>query len=111
MVLLTLSLQAERWPCDGSVWSLRSEQSTPSCESSTLDVLKLDTDELAVSLWVVQSVLCERSVGRRAELLGYFVRLAQQLQQLGNLHCACAIVSALQSAPLFRLTKTWAQVI
>ncbi|KAH6948240.1 hypothetical protein HPB50_023288 [Hyalomma asiaticum] len=62
-----------------------------------------------VSLWVVQSVLCERSVGRRAELLGYFVRLAQQLQQLGNLHGACAIVSALQSAPLFRLTKTWAQ--
>uniref|UniRef100_A0A131YSB1 Ras specific guanine nucleotide releasing factor ralgps1 n=1 Tax=Rhipicephalus appendiculatus TaxID=34631 RepID=A0A131YSB1_RHIAP len=146
--------EAERWPCDGSVWSLRSEQPTPSCES-TLDVLKLDTDELAnqltlldlqvflkvhpqelagcgwnrrekvqlapnvvaltgrfnhVSLWVVQSVLCERSVGRRAELLGYFVRLAQQLQQLGNLHGACAIVSALQSAPLFRLTKTWAQV-
>ncbi|XP_054917927.1 ras-specific guanine nucleotide-releasing factor RalGPS1-like isoform X2 [Dermacentor andersoni] len=147
--------EAKRWPCDGSVWSLRSEQPTPSCESSTLDVLKLDTDELAnqltlldvqvflkvhpqelagcgwnrrekvqlapnvvaltgrfnhVSLWVVQSVLCERSVGRRAELLGYFVRLAQQLQQLGNLHGACAIVSALQSAPLFRLTKTWAQV-
>ncbi|XP_050049659.1 ras-specific guanine nucleotide-releasing factor RalGPS1-like isoform X3 [Dermacentor andersoni] len=146
--------EAKRWPCDGSVWSLRSEQPTPSCESSTLDVLKLDTDELAnqltlldvqvflkvhpqelagcgwnrrekvqlapnvvaltgrfnhVSLWVVQSVLCERSVGRRAELLGYFVRLAQQLQQLGNLHGACAIVSALQSAPLFRLTKTWAQ--
>ncbi|XP_037527567.1 ras-specific guanine nucleotide-releasing factor RalGPS1 isoform X4 [Rhipicephalus sanguineus] len=146
--------EAERWPCDGSVWSLRSEQPTSSCESM-LDVLKLDTDELAnqltlldlqvflkvhpqelagcgwnrrekvqlapnvvaltgrfnhVSLWVVQSVLCERSVGRRAELLGYFVRLAQQLQQLGNLHGACAIVSALQSAPLFRLTKTWAQV-
>ncbi|XP_075526545.1 ras-specific guanine nucleotide-releasing factor RalGPS1-like isoform X2 [Dermacentor variabilis] len=149
------NVEAKRWPCDGSVWSLRSEQPTPSCDSSTLDVLKLDTDELAnqltlldvqvflkvhpqelagcgwnrrekvqlapnvvaltgrfnhVSLWVVQSVLCERSVGRRAELLGYFVRLAQQLQQLGNLHGACAIVSALQSAPLFRLTKTWAQV-
>ncbi|XP_075526551.1 ras-specific guanine nucleotide-releasing factor RalGPS1-like isoform X3 [Dermacentor variabilis] len=148
------NVEAKRWPCDGSVWSLRSEQPTPSCDSSTLDVLKLDTDELAnqltlldvqvflkvhpqelagcgwnrrekvqlapnvvaltgrfnhVSLWVVQSVLCERSVGRRAELLGYFVRLAQQLQQLGNLHGACAIVSALQSAPLFRLTKTWAQ--
>ncbi|KAL3218372.1 hypothetical protein MRX96_031563 [Rhipicephalus microplus] len=130
--------EVERWPCDGSVWSLRSEQPTSSCES-TLDVLKLDIDELAnqltlldlqvflkvhlqelagcgwnrrekVSLWVVQSVLCERSVGRRAELLGYFVRLAQQLQLLGNLHGACAVVSALQSAPLFRLTKTWAQV-
>lgn len=145
--------EVERWPCDGSVWSLRSEQ--PSSSEGTFDVLKVDTDELAnqltlldlqaflkicpqelagcgwnrreklqlapnvvaltsrfnhVSLWVVQSVLCEQSVGRRAELLGHFVRLAQQLQQLGNLHGACAIVSALQSAPLFRLTKTWAQV-
>ncbi|XP_077535823.1 ras-specific guanine nucleotide-releasing factor RalGPS1-like isoform X2 [Haemaphysalis longicornis] len=145
--------EVERWPCDGSVWSLRSEQ--PSSSEGTVDVLKVDTDELAnqltlldlqaflkirpqelagcgwnrreklqlapnvvaltsrfnhVSLWVVRSVLCEQSVGRRAELLGHFVRLAQQLQQLGNLHGACAIVSALQSAPLFRLTKTWAQV-
>ncbi|XP_075526556.1 ras-specific guanine nucleotide-releasing factor RalGPS1-like isoform X4 [Dermacentor variabilis] len=44
------NVEAKRWPCDGSVWSLRSEQPTPSCDSSTLDVLKLDTDELANQL-------------------------------------------------------------
>ncbi|EEC07895.1 RAL guanine nucleotide exchange factor with PH domain and SH3 binding motif (RALGPS), putative, partial [Ixodes scapularis] len=63
-----------------------------------------------VSLWVVREVLRGRTARHRAELVSHFVRLGKRLQELGNLHGACAVLSALQSAPVFRLGKTWAQV-
>ncbi|KAG7263120.1 hypothetical protein CRUP_015377 [Coryphaenoides rupestris] len=58
-----------------------------------------------VSFWLVREILTARTLRIRAEILGHF-----KLLDLNNLHSLVSVVSALQSAPIFRLSKTWALI-
>ncbi|TKR82870.1 hypothetical protein L596_016544 [Steinernema carpocapsae] len=63
-----------------------------------------------VCLWTQREILSSEKGSRRSHVLTHFIKVAKKLLKLNNVHSAFAIVSALQSHPIYRLEKTWHNV-
>ncbi|XP_051950577.1 ral guanine nucleotide dissociation stimulator-like 1 isoform X2 [Xyrauchen texanus] len=95
--------------CLGSVWSQRDKkdgkQSAPSIRATI-------TQFNAVAACVVSTILRHRQIRPylRARVIQSWIDVAQECRIRKNFSSLRAIVSALQSNPLYRLKKAWASV-
>uniref|UniRef100_A0A914D5X7 Coiled-coil domain-containing protein 25 n=1 Tax=Acrobeloides nanus TaxID=290746 RepID=A0A914D5X7_9BILA len=60
-----------------------------------------------ICLWTQSSILDGLEVNRRAQIIGHFIKIAKCLLQINNIYSAFAVVSALLSQPIYRLSRTW----
>ncbi|KIY46326.1 ras GEF [Fistulina hepatica ATCC 64428] len=62
-------------------------------------------DQLAS--WVKMTILNSESVSRRADMVDYWIKVAEKCRNLNNFSSMSAIVNALQSTVISRLQVTW----
>ncbi|XP_047557722.1 ral guanine nucleotide dissociation stimulator-like 3 isoform X1 [Lutra lutra] len=95
--------------CLGSVWSQRDR---PGAASTAPTVRATVTQFNMVIGCVLGSVLGEQGLAapQRAQRLEKWIRVAQRCRELRNFSSLRAILSALQSNPIYRLKRSWGAV-
>ncbi|KAL4998290.1 ras guanine nucleotide exchange factor domain-containing protein [Aspergillus recurvatus] len=63
-----------------------------------------------LSGWVGALVLAESDLKKRTQVIGHFINVANACHNLQNYSAVVSILSGLQSAPVYRLGRTWAMV-
>ncbi|XP_036445365.1 ral guanine nucleotide dissociation stimulator-like 1 isoform X1 [Colossoma macropomum] len=100
--------------CLGCVWSQRDKK-----ENLSPTIRATIAQFNAITNRVITSLLCPSicpsstplsSTTQRARIIEKWIRVAQECRQLKNFSSLRAILSALQSNPIYRLRKTWASV-
>ncbi|XP_054983815.1 ral guanine nucleotide dissociation stimulator-like 3 [Sorex araneus] len=97
------------WECLGSVWSQRDR---PGAAGTAPTVRATVTQFNTVTGCVLGSVLGEPGLAapQRAQRLEKWICIAQRCRELRNFSSLRAILSALQSNPIYRLKRSWGAV-
>ena len=60
--------------------------------------------------WVAELILTQSDVKKRVVVIKHFISVADKCRSLNNFSTLTSIISALGTAPIHRLNRTWAQV-
>lgn len=81
----------------------------PSTRSSShLSVFCSTHDKLAA--WVKTSILSNNALGKRANIIDFWIKVAEKCKQLNNFSSMSAVINALSSTVISRLPLTWVYV-
>ncbi|XP_074030164.1 ral guanine nucleotide dissociation stimulator-like isoform X2 [Leptinotarsa decemlineata] len=91
--------------CLGAVWSRRDKSRSHDAATVLATVNQFN----AVSFRVISSILVEPGLksSDRAAIISTWIDIAQELRLIKNFSSLKAIISGLQSNPIYRLQKTW----
>ncbi|CAO2635803.1 Ral guanine nucleotide dissociation stimulator-like 3 [Lemmus lemmus] len=104
-----LFLRVRTCECLGSMWSQRDR---PGAAGISPTVRATVAQFNAVTGCVLGSVLAAPGLAasQRAQRIEKWIRIAQRCRELGNFSSLRAILSALQSNPIYRLKRSWGSV-
>jgi len=80
------------------------------CKVEAPNIFRLIEHFNRVSSWCQAMILSERSLRRRANVLGRLLKICFYLDRFENLNSFCAIMSGIRANPIFRLKKTFSSL-
>lgn len=98
--------------CLGAVWSRRRDKNSRDKEAQTVvaTVDQFNAVSYRVISTIVRGLPVEAKPAARAKIISKWIDIAQELRVLKNFSSLKAIISGLQSNPVYRLRRTWQAV-
>ncbi|KAL5120039.1 cell division cycle-related protein [Pleosporales sp. CAS-2024a] len=93
--------------CLNKTWQKKLAPGEPD-PAANVKALILHSNQL--TNWVAQMILTQQDVKRRVIVIKHFVMVADKCRQLNNFSTLTSIISALGTAPIHRLNRTWSAV-
>ncbi|CAG7963862.1 unnamed protein product [Penicillium nalgiovense] len=88
-------------------WQKKESPGTPELAPNIRALIRYSNQ---LSNWVGALVLAESDVKKRTQVIGHLVNVANTCCQLRNYSAVVSILAGLESAPIYRLARTWALV-
>eukprot|EP01133_Synstelium_polycarpum_P012343 gene12343-14475_t len=79
-------------------------------EKRSPNLLKMIYRFNEISNWIVCTLVRETNLKKRGQHLKRFIKLTEELRKLNNFNCVFVVVSALHSASVNRIQKTWGEI-
>ncbi|KAF1847125.1 cell division control protein-like protein Cdc25 [Cucurbitaria berberidis CBS 394.84] len=93
--------------CLNKTWQKKLAPGEPD-PAANVKALILHSNQL--TNWVAQMILTQQDVKRRVIVIKHFVNVADKCRQSNNFSTLTSIISALGTAPIHRLNRTWSAV-
>ncbi|CAI7641450.1 unnamed protein product [Penicillium glandicola] len=88
-------------------WQKKETSTTPELAPNVRALIRYSNQ---LSNWVCTLVLAEPDLKKRTQVVGHLVNVANTCHQLHNYSAVVSILAGLESAPIYRLARTWSMV-